>query len=187
MHTTKCIAILLLLLPAMPLKASDHCYPHRLITDSVPRITTLKLAYSAGVPAAVMAHLKEGLALLDNRPFLRLQDNKIVLDVEVSPVAAMGNAYDAIMQTPGIMDSTSLQFHGQPVTLLVDGEHSNLSGHALKAYLVALPGTRIRRIEVLAVPALQYNSSAPAINIILVKDNKPDAEAMPGVARGTGL
>jgi hypothetical protein len=108
------------------------------------------------------------------KPFIVQKSDRLILNVAESPVAAGGNAYDVLLQVPGITDmGGALQIGGKPVTVLIDGRYTNLSGEELRNMLAAMPANGIDRIELLAQPPAKYEARGGAVvNIITTKSRK---------------
>lgn len=131
---------------------------------------------SAGQPAALEVILapdqKEmaGVTVTAAKPFITMKNDKIVVNVAQSPVAAAGNVYEAVKKAPGVTDMQGLQFRGKNVTVYINDKPSRLGGDELKNYLSSMPANTVERIEVITTPSSKYEASGgPVINIILAK------------------
>jgi outer membrane receptor protein involved in Fe transport len=104
-------------------------------------------------------------------PFIVQEADKLVLNVEASPIAAGGTSWDVLLKAPGLVERDgSLQFKGKSVNVLINGRPSNLSGEDLKNMLVSMPANTIEKIELISNPSSKYDAQGGAIiNIKLAK------------------
>ena len=108
------------------------------------------------------------------KSFIEQTADKININVSQSPIASTSNAYDILLQSPGVIEQNgSLNFRSKSVTVLIDGKLTNLSGEDLKAMLTSMSGNTIDKIEILPNPSSKYDAlGGSVINIKLLKNRK---------------
>lgn len=108
------------------------------------------------------------------KSFIEQTANKINVNVSQSPIASTSNAYDILLQAPGVIEQNgSLNFRSKSVTVLIDGKLTNLSGEDLKAMLTSMSGNTIDKVEILPNPSSKYDAlGGSVINIKLLKNKK---------------
>ncbi|MBC7749031.1 MAG: outer membrane beta-barrel protein [Methylotenera sp.] len=108
------------------------------------------------------------------KPYIEQTANKISVNVSHSPIASTSNAYDILLQSPGVIEQNgNLAFRAKSVTVLIDGKLTNLSGEDLKTMLSSLQGTTIDKVEILPNPSSKYDAAGGSvINIKLLKNRK---------------
>ena len=108
------------------------------------------------------------------KSFIEQTANKINVNVSQSPIASTSNAYDILLQSPGVIEQNgNLNFRSKSVTVLVDGKLTNLSGEDLKAMLTSMSGNTIDKVEILPNPSSKYDAlGGSVINIKLLKNRK---------------
>lgn len=107
---------------------------------------------------------------------IRRKLDKIIFSVQDSPLASMGNAFDALQKSPGlIVKNDQIAMLGKSnVRIMVEGKIINLSGEDLKNYLAALPANNIKEIEIISNPSSKYEAEGNSgmVNIIFKKLKK---------------
>lgn len=107
---------------------------------------------------------------------IRRKLDKIIFSVQDSPSASMGNAFDALQKSPGlIVKNDEIAMLGKSgVKVMVEGKIINLSGDDLKSYLAALPASDIKEIEIISNPSSKYEAEGNSgmVNIIFKKLKK---------------
>jgi len=107
------------------------------------------------------------------KPYIELDADKLVLNIASRPVAAGSNGYDVLAAAPGVTEENdALQFRGKPVTVLINGRPSNLSGEALKQMLSGMPANSIEKIELISNPSARYDAQGGAVVNIRLAKNK---------------
>ena len=122
------------------------------------------------------------------KPLVIMAANKITMNVAQSPIASTNNAYDILLQAPGVMEQdNSLRFRARSVSVLIDGKLSSLSGEDLKNMLSSMPGTNIEKIEIIPNPSAKYDANGGSvINIRLVKNKNYGTSGTLLAGIGTG-
>lgn len=125
--------------------------------------------------------LEDGVALKEvtvtaQKPFIEMQNDKIVVNVENSPVAAGNSALEVLQKAPGVMydqNNRALSLKGkQGVLVMIDGKQSYLSTEEVIRLLESMPANNIEKIEIIHNPSAKYDAAGNAgiINIRLKKD-----------------
>lgn len=130
----------------------------------------------------------KAVTVTGKKPFIVQEADKLVLNVEASPIAAGGTSWDALLKAPGLIERDgSLQFKGKSVNVLINGRPSNLSGEDLKNMLVSMPANTIEKIELLSNPGSKYDAQGGAvINIKLAKIKGIGTNGIATIGAGTG-
>ncbi len=109
------------------------------------------------------------------KPFIRLEDDKEIVDAEPLAVAS-SSAYEVLEKTPGavVVDGNIYINSSTPAVIQINGRDIQLRGEDLSALLKSLPANAIVRVEVLRTPSAKYTSSSSGgiINIVLRKGVK---------------
>jgi len=120
--------------------------------------------------------------IISKVPAIQHYADKTVLNVQNSPLNAVGNVFDVIQRSPGVMvdqnDNISLQGK-QSVSVMIDGRITPMSGSDLANLLKSMPAESVDKIEFITNPSAKYdaNGTAGIINIILKKDKQIGANA----------
>jgi len=109
-------------------------------------------------------------------PMIQHYADKTVVNVDQSPLNAVGSIYDVIKRSPGIIidPNENIIIHGkQNVMVMIDGRILPMSGNDLANYLKSIPSESVDKIEFITSPSAKYdaNGTAGIINIVL-KRNK---------------
>ena len=125
------------------------------------------------------------------KPFIELRADKLVVNVESSPVAAGNNALELLAKAPGVVldqnDNISLKGK-QGVLIMINGKRSYLSNEEIARMLEGTPADAIERIEIMLNPSARYDASGNAgiINIQMKKDKNLGLNANLRVGGGMG-
>lgn len=109
------------------------------------------------------------------KPFIELNNEKMVVNVGSSPVAAGNNALELLSKTPGVIvdNNNQISLRGkQGVLIMVDGKRSYLSMEEVVKMLEGMPASSIESLEIILNPSAKYDAAGNAgiINIRLKKD-----------------
>ncbi|HMO39607.1 MAG TPA: TonB-dependent receptor [Saprospiraceae bacterium] len=109
------------------------------------------------------------------KPFIEMQNDRIVVNVESSPVAAGNSALELLAKSPGVTvdNNNRIALKGkQGVLVMLDGKQSYLSAEEVARLLESMPATSIEKIEIIHNPSAKYDAAGNAgiINIKLKKD-----------------
>lgn len=128
----------------------------------------------------------EGAEVVAERPAVRYEIDKRVIDVGALPVAASGTAVDALETAPGVTvdieGNVSLRGSGN-FKVLVDGKPTMLeSSDALRQ----IPAGAIDRIEIITNPSAMHDpdGSAGIINVIMKRQRQAGWSALTNLSGG---
>ncbi|AHM60090.1 outer membrane receptor protein [Flammeovirgaceae bacterium 311] len=107
---------------------------------------------------------------------IMVEADKLVVDVESSPLATGGTALDVISRSPGVLvDSDgNISLNGrQGTTVMIDGKPTYLSAAELQQFLADLPAEGVKSIELISNPSARYDAQGTGgiINIRLKKNS----------------
>lgn len=113
------------------------------------------------------------ITVSSKKPFIERRIDKLVLNVESSPVAAGGSVMDVLQTSPGVtVNDNIISLKGRKgVTIMIDGRPSTLSSSDIANILQSLPANSVARIEIIANPSSKYDAAGNAgiINIVTKK------------------
>jgi hypothetical protein len=118
--------------------------------------------------------LKE-VSIVAKKPLLEMKGDKIVMNIESSPIASQGTALEALRRAPGVMvrQEKELALRGKSgVLVMIDDKITQMSQEDLIRYLQSIPATMIDKIEIINNPSARYDAAGTSgiINIKLKKD-----------------
>ncbi len=118
--------------------------------------------------------LKE-VSVVAQKPFIEMQNDKLIINVEGSSVAAGNNGLELLAKAPGVTvdNNNRIALKGkQGVLIMIDGKQSYLSAEEVSRMLEAMPANNIEKIEIINNPSAKYDASGNAgiINIKLKRD-----------------
>lgn len=125
------------------------------------------------------------------KPFMELKGDRIVMNVENSPVNTGNNALEVLAKAPAVTvdqnDRISLKGK-QGVLVIVNGKNTYLSNEELARMLAGMPAETIESIEIMHNPPAKYDAAGNAgiINIVLKKDKNLgfNGSLQAGIGRG---
>lgn len=102
------------------------------------------------------------------------EHDKMILNVEGSPIASGGSVMDALEKAPGVIvnQDGKISLRGkQGVLVMIDDKPTYLSEEQLANQLKAMPAESVSKIEVITNPSARYDAEGNAgiINIITRK------------------
>ncbi len=111
------------------------------------------------------------------RPLIEQKIDKLVVNVDASPVNAGATAMEVLEKSPGIIinNDGSISLKGKPgVIVMLDGKPSYLSPADLANLLKNMPASAIDQIEIMTNPSSKYDASGNSgiINIKTKKNQK---------------
>ena len=101
------------------------------------------------------------------RPVVKVRGGALVYDVNRLPGnATTDNAYDALMALPGVVETDGkLTLGGRGVTIIMDGQVTNLSQEQLAQVLKSVPKGMMDDVEVMYNAPAKYQVKGACINI----------------------
>ncbi len=134
--------------------------------DSVPKKDTSAFSASKKLNEVI---------LKSKKPFVEIQVDKTVLNVQADLVASGGTLFEVIQKAPGVSISNeeTINLSGKVgVNVLIDGRPAQLSGKDLADYLKSTPASLVDKVEIIMNPSARYDAQGNAgiINIRLKKN-----------------
>ncbi|SDH28999.1 outer membrane beta-barrel family protein [Chitinophaga filiformis] len=125
--------------------------------------------------SAVLQRELSGVTVIAQKPLIERKLDRIILNVENSPLAAGNSALEVIGRAPGVsVDNEGLiRLKGkQGVNVLIDGKSTYLAPSDLANMLRATDGSNIQSVEIITNPSAKYDAtgSSGIINIKLKKN-----------------
>ncbi|MDM1349580.1 TonB-dependent receptor [Myroides marinus] len=119
-------------------------------------------------------NILDEVMITSHRKALKVTPGKATLNIEQSNLAKTQSAYDVLKTLPGVTVSQNgeLKIKGKSgVTVLMDGQPTQLSAEQLKTILKGTPGSTLQSIEIMNVPPANIDASGTGgvINIISKK------------------
>jgi outer membrane receptor protein involved in Fe transport len=125
---------------------------------------------------------REARALKDvtvkaSRPLIIQKEDRMVVDVENSVLAAGNSAFQVLSHTPGVLvdQEGGIQLNGKAgVTVMLNNKLTHLSSRDLKTLLEGMSAENVKNIEIINNPSAKYDAegSAGILNINLKKNTK---------------
>ena len=118
--------------------------------------------------------LKE-VVVAAKRPIIEMQADKLVLNVESSPVAAGSNGLELLAKAPGVNvdQDNRISLKGkQGIQVMIDGKNTYMSMDDVVNMLQSTPANAIDKIEIMLNPSAKYDAAGNAgiINIKMKRD-----------------
>lgn len=109
------------------------------------------------------------------KPFVEIQVDKTVLNVQQDLVASGGTLFEVIQRAPGISitNEETINLSGKAgVNVLIDGRPTQMSEKDLAIFLKATPGSTVDKVEIIMNPSSRYpaQGNAGIINIRMKKN-----------------
>lgn len=114
--------------------------------------------------------LKEAVVVA-KRPLFEQKADRLIMNVENSPIASGGTALEILQKMPGLIvvqDRITLAGN-QSVQIWIDGKPSQYAD--MNAVLRDMPGDQIDRVELITQPGARYDAAGGAIINIILKRN----------------
>ena len=107
--------------------------------------------------------------VVGERPVVKAMQGKLVYDLpRLIQNFAVGNAYDAIKELPGVSEmNDNLTLGGKSVTVVLDGKVTTMTQEQLNTLLKSIPAGRIEKAEVMYSAPARYQVRGAMINICL--------------------
>ncbi|MBC9934899.1 outer membrane beta-barrel protein [Chitinophaga qingshengii] len=125
------------------------------------------------------------------KPLIERKLDRIVLNVENSPLAAGNSALEVIARAPGVSvdNEGAISLRGkQGVNVLINGKPTYLSAADLANMLRATDGSTIQSVEIISNPSARYDASGSSgvIDIKLKKDRSMGTNGSIVIGSGWG-
>ncbi|MGH2648852.1 MAG: TonB-dependent receptor plug domain-containing protein, partial [Ginsengibacter sp.] len=131
-------------------------------------------------------YLKE-VTVQTHKPFIQLQNNKTVVNMEASLTSIGTSALEALEKLPGVTidRNGTIGLKGKPgVLILIDGKQTFLGGTALSTYLSGLTAEQISEIEIIEHPSAKYDAEGNT-GVINIKTKKSTRQGVYGSITST--
>ncbi|MDD7914034.1 outer membrane beta-barrel protein [Polaribacter ponticola] len=118
------------------------------------------------------SNLLESVTITATKPMLSRREDKLVFNVQNSPLKINANGMEVLRQTPLLwVEENSISMRNEAVVVFVNGKKINLSGDQLTNYVRTIKSENIKSIEITTSKSakLDANSKGGSINIILLK------------------
>jgi outer membrane receptor protein involved in Fe transport len=118
------------------------------------------------------SNLLESVSITATKPMLSRREDKLVFNVQNSPLKINNDGMDVLRQTPLLwVEENSISIRNEAVVVFVNGKKINLSGDQLTNYVRAIKSENIKSIEITTSKSAQLdaNSKGGSINIVLLK------------------
>ncbi|MBB6107767.1 Outer membrane receptor proteins, mostly Fe transport [Mucilaginibacter lappiensis] len=115
--------------------------------------------------------LKE-VVIAYKKPTIERRNDKVIFNVENSPVAAGGTLLEAVGKAPGVQVSSTgaISASNKGVTVYMNDKPVRLTGDDLSTYLQGIPADQVSKIEIMVNPSAKYEAQGGAvINIVSKK------------------
>ena len=109
------------------------------------------------------------------KPFIELQQDKMIINVDASPVAAGNNALELLAKSPGVMvdHNSTISLKGRSgVLVMINGKQTYMSAEEVTRLLENTPASSIEAIEIISNPSAKYDAAGTSgiINIRMKKE-----------------
>lgn len=114
----------------------------------------------------------DGVTVTTKRPIVKRELDRLTFHVDGTPLTTT-NAWDIIMQTPGVLvvgDGISIR-NSPSVLVTINDKKVMLSSSQLKELLEVTEGTLVESIEVITTPPAKYEAEGNAVLNIKLKKN----------------
>jgi len=125
------------------------------------------------------------------KPFMEIKTDRLVMNVESSPVAAGNNALEVLAKAPGVSldQDNRISLKGkQGVLVMIDGKNTYMSTEEVVRMLENMPANNVESIEIIHNPSSKYDAAGNAgiINIKLKKDKNLGLNGNVNLSAGMG-
>ncbi|MEO8766589.1 MAG: outer membrane beta-barrel protein [Ginsengibacter sp.] len=134
-----------------------------------------------------MPRYLEEVTITSRKPFIELQANKTVINMESAITNIGTSVLEALEKLPGVTidHGGGIALKGKPgVLILIDGKQTYLGGSALSSYLGGLTSDQVSEIEIMEHPSSKYESEGNA-GVINIKTKKSAKQGLAGTLTGT--
>lgn len=129
----------------------------------------------------------EEVEVKSRKPFVEMQIDKTVLNVQSNLVASSGTVFELLQAAPGIAitNEETINMSGKSgVNVLIDGRPTQLSSKDLANWLKSMPASQVDKVELISNPSAKYDAQGNA-GIINIKLKKNSQKGFNGSATGT--
>lgn len=131
------------------------------------------------------------ITLTATKTLIERHIDKLVLNVERSPLAAGGSVMDVLQASPGVsVNDNIISLKGKKgVTIMIDGRPGALSSSDMASVLQSLPASAVSRIEIITNPSAQYDAAGNGgiINIVTKRSRAKGVSGAVNASSGFGV
>lgn len=134
----------------------------------------------------------QNVTVATKKPFIQKLNDRIVVNVESSPINAGSSAIDILERSPGVTidQNDVISLRGKAgVIIMIDGKQTPMSGQDLANYLRGLPSNAIERIDIITNPSAKYDAAGNSgiIDIRMKKDQRLGSNGTFTAGYGQGI
>ncbi|HEU4718929.1 MAG TPA: TonB-dependent receptor [Bacteroidia bacterium] len=133
----------------------------------------------------------DAVTISDIQPLYIQKPDKLIMNVENSPVRITGTAWDLVTTAPGVSvdNNNNISLRGKSgVKVYIDGRNTYLSGDQLVSYLQNISAADVVQVEIISNPSAKYDAegSGGIINVITRKGSQQglNGTIRPGIGQG---
>ena len=117
-----------------------------------------------------------------DKPIVKADKGKLIYDLpHIIKDLPVDNAYDAIKELPGVIESNgSFTLAGRGAKVVIDGKVTNMTSDQLNMLLKSIPASSIANAEVMYSAPARYQVRGAMINITLKKADGDKEDEMAG-------
>ncbi|MEO6731969.1 MAG: TonB-dependent receptor [Ferruginibacter sp.] len=115
------------------------------------------------------------VVVASKRPLIEQKIDRTIINVDAMISAAGSDALDVLSKSPGVSVNANddISFNGKSnVLVLIDDRPTYMSSKDLAAYLRALPGAMLDKLELINNPPARYDANGNAVINIVLKKNQ---------------
>ena len=142
----------------------------------VPQYQTIETASIGTIQMLPDAAMLGEVVVTGSRPVIKRDVDRLVFNVESTPLSQGSNALELLKQTPLVKATdTSIGIIGKSdVKIMLNGKISYLSGNDLMQYLKTLQSDNVASIEVITTPPSRYDAGGNGGMINIVTKRNPE-------------
>ncbi|MDE6867070.1 MAG: carboxypeptidase-like regulatory domain-containing protein, partial [Muribaculaceae bacterium] len=142
----------------------------------VPQYQTIETASIGTIQMLPDAAMLGEVVVTGSRPVIKRDVDRLVFNVESTPLSQGSNALELLKQTPLVKATdTSIGIIGKSdVKIMLNGKISYLSGNDLMQYLKTLQSDDVASIEVITTPPSRYDAGGNGGMINIVTKRNPE-------------
>lgn len=130
-------------------------------------------------------NLLSAVTVTARKPFVERLVDRLVVNVDQSPLENAGTALDVLQRAPGVMVDYdgSVRLNGNVVRIMINGVQQRMNSSDLANFLRGLRSEDIKKLEIIATPPGEYEASGVGgiINIELKRSVNDGYKLMPSL------
>ncbi len=134
----------------------------------------------------------EAVVIRADKPLFEQKVDRLIVNVESSPVMTGSTAWEVLGLIPGLAYSAgggAVKINGKSgAMLMINGKLNRMSGDAMQNYLQSMPSENIERIELITAPPSKFDADGNGgfINIVLKKNDTKGIHGSVNLMTGFG-